>query len=367
MNRLGTPKTDGSRRAVEQLSFRYCDATPAERAQIDNLLLTIDANGDGDYSQEEVRAVAINLLASRRKVRNLKRALCASVFAVLVACGVMLAINIVGNEATKETRSVDGRLTDTNGVDVETATAMYETPLNEFDPSYDLINLETMVVTDAAGVEYSLNVEGHAMNPSTGEFVVYLVRGFTVLIDPGKLDPEEGATMTLLSPDGSSFVYMSTEAPLAHLIPAPGRRLQFTRGGRSAGTNSGSRPCTGTRGRPTPNTGGFGGQRGGGQRGGGQRGGGQRGGGQQRGGPPSPPGGVCRPPLNANNRRHQTNWGRRGGNRGFFGGQNFGNGGNFGGGNNRPGFGGFRGIPRGGSFGGRRNSTRSGPPNFGGN
>lgn len=94
--------------------------------------MTIDAYGDGDYSQEEVRAVAINLLASRRKVRNLKCVLCASVFGVLVArgprCGIVLAINIVGNEATKETKTIDGRLTDMNGKDVEAATAMYETP-----------------------------------------------------------------------------------------------------------------------------------------------------------------------------------------------------------------------------------------------
>jgi len=241
---LESGKGENSRRGVEQLSFRYCDATPSERAQIDNLLLTIDANGDGDYSQEEVRAVAINLLASRRKVRNLKRALCASVFAVLVACGVMLAINILGNEATKETKSVGGRLQDTNGMDVETAAAVYETPLDEFDPLYDLINLKTMVVTDAAGVEYSLNVEGHAMNPATGEFTVYLVRGFTVVINPGKLDPEEGATMTLLSPDGTSYVFMSTEAPLAHLIPKPGRRLQPLGGPHGMGTNSGTYPSS---------------------------------------------------------------------------------------------------------------------------
>jgi len=126
--------------------------------------------------------------------------------------------------------------------------------------------------------------------------------------------------------------------------------LQFTRGGRSAGTNSGSRPCTGTRGRPNPNTGGFGGQlpgqgfsqQGAGQ-GAGQAGEGQQGAGDRR--PPPPPRGFCGPRPDFKGQGGQSgqsgrpNWNNRGGN---FGG-NFGGGNN--GGNTRPGFNGFRGIP----------------------
>lgn len=189
------------------------------------------------YSRQEVHDVAAKLLASQKQVKNLKRAIVAGAAAIVLGSALVLGLVFAANEASKEVKTSDRQLKDTNGNDIITATAKYSITVGDFNPIEDVQYMDDMVATDADGVEYSLRIDGWAIDwGNTGVMTVFLAHGFKVTIHPGALNVDgttaTPASMTLVMPDGATNTYFQFDDVLEDLVPAPeqagGRLLQVS-------------------------------------------------------------------------------------------------------------------------------------------
>merc|ERR1719258_709409 len=86
------------------------------------------------YSRQEVHDVAAKLLASQKKVKNLKRVILAGAAAIVLGSALVLGLVFAANEASKEVKTSDRQLKDTNGNDIITATAKYAITVGDFNP-----------------------------------------------------------------------------------------------------------------------------------------------------------------------------------------------------------------------------------------
>ena len=178
------------------------------------------------YSRQEVHDVAAKLLASQKKVKNLKRIILAGAAAIVLGSALVLGLVFAANEASKEVKTSDRQLKDTNGNDIITATAKYAITVGDFNPVEDIQFMDDMVATDANGVEYSLRIDGWAIDwDNTGVMSVFLAHGFKVTIHPGALNADgttaTPASMALVMPDGTTNTYFQFDDVLEDLVPAP--------------------------------------------------------------------------------------------------------------------------------------------------
>jgi len=178
------------------------------------------------YSRQEVHDVAAKLLASQKKVKNLKRIILAGAVAIVLGSALVLGLVFAANEASKEVKTSDRQLKDTNGNDIITATAKYAITVGDFNPVEDIQFMDDMVATDANGVEYSLRIDGWAIDwDNTGVMTVFLAHGFKVTIHPGALNADgttaTPASMALVMPDGATNTYFQFDDVLEDLVPAP--------------------------------------------------------------------------------------------------------------------------------------------------
>ena len=178
------------------------------------------------YSRQEVHDVAAKLLASQKQVKNLKRAIIAGAAAIVLGSALVLGLVYAANEASKEVKTSDRQLKDTNGNDIITATAKYAITVGDFNPVEDVQFMDDMVATDANGVEYSLRIDGWAIDwDNTGVMTVFLAHGFKVTIHPGALNADgttaAPASMALVMPDGATNTYFQFDDVLEDLVPAP--------------------------------------------------------------------------------------------------------------------------------------------------
>ena len=185
-----------------------------------------DAGVFPSYSRDEVHTVAAKLLATQKKVKNLKRIILAGAAAVVLGSALVLGIVFAANEASKEVKAGDRQLQDTNGNDIITATAKYAVSVGDFNPVEDIQFMDDMVATDANGVEYSLHIDGWAIDwDNTGIMTVFLAHGFKITIHPGSLNADgttaTAATMSFVMPDGSTNTYFEFADVLDDLVAAP--------------------------------------------------------------------------------------------------------------------------------------------------
>ena len=178
------------------------------------------------YSRQEVHDVAAKLLASQKQVKNLKRAIIAGAAAIVLGSALVLGLVYAANEASKEVKTSDRQLKDTDGNDIITATAKYAITVGDFNPVEDIQFMDDMVATDANGVEYSLRIDGWAIDwDNTGVMTVFLAHGFKVTIHPGALNADgttaAPASMALVMPDGATNTYFQFDDVLEDLVPAP--------------------------------------------------------------------------------------------------------------------------------------------------
>ena len=170
--------------------------------------------------------VAAKLLASQKQVKNLKRAIIAGAAAIVLGSALVLGLVYAANEASKEVKTSDRQLKDTDGNDIITATAKYAITVGDFNPVEDIQFMDDMVATDANGVEYSLRIDGWAIDwDNTGVMTVFLAHGFKVTIHPGALNADgttaAPASMALVMPDGATNTYFQFDDVLEDLVPAP--------------------------------------------------------------------------------------------------------------------------------------------------
>lgn len=208
-------------------TMSFAAAPVEDRDLVNNLLVNIDRNRDGVFSTEEVRSVAVTLLASRKKVRSLKRMLVGGAIAAVLVCAALLGIMLFANETSKESHVTDGSIVDTDGADVKVKSKTYHSGLGNLD----LANLRyqtAMDVKDADGVLQTLNIEGFREDPrkSPPTITVLLTQGYKVDITSASNTSFTDPSYTLVSPDGSRFVYFSpTIARRLQSAPQHGRLL----------------------------------------------------------------------------------------------------------------------------------------------
>jgi len=155
-----------------------------QQKQVANELQNWDLDGDGQITEAELIAAGRQQLQLKQSVRNLKKTV-AVVSAVSVAViAAFLAVVIVGNEVTKESRATSGSLVDTQGRSVATVSKTVPATVATLGvaSNSELEAMNTLTLENGTSSLF-FRIAGFDRDIDNGLVVFYTERGYTIAVD----------------------------------------------------------------------------------------------------------------------------------------------------------------------------------------
>jgi len=180
-----------------------------EDKKIAATLKSMDTDGDGTITLKELVKIGQGKVKDEKKIQNMKKLIIAVLCASLIFCGVMLALMIAANEASKEdTPDSSGNLKTVGGkfISTEETTSslnLTQLPLVDLD---DLKSLKDLMVRDINGDYHYYTITGFTWT-STSFMKLFTARHDIIIIDNGNV--------MLEFPDGT-LTRLATRRLLAH-------------------------------------------------------------------------------------------------------------------------------------------------------
>ena len=116
-----------ARSAKDLIAQKIRSMPESESKEVEQLCRTYDADGNGEYSVDEVKAIILDLRSSQNRGKMLKWFVLLLVLCLLLAIGAIFGVSYLAVETAKESHvSKEGAMTSTSGSPVKIESASYD-------------------------------------------------------------------------------------------------------------------------------------------------------------------------------------------------------------------------------------------------